>query len=221
MSAVDRSRTWASSTLIEAIARALGDPPERARPAGSGDDAAVVRARPFAVTSIDTMVDGVHFRLGQASPADAGHRALAGALSDLAAMGADPGEAYVALGLPAGLRPQADALERRSTAMAAARRARRGTAIAGGDVTARARADDRRDRRRAGPTREDDLVGRDGARPGRRRRRHRPARRVGRRPGDPRGARRRAPTRAGRRATCARARASTRAARSPRRAPRR
>ena len=47
------------------------------------------------------MVDGVHFRLGpRTTPADAGHRALAAALSDLAAMGADPGEAYVALGLP-------------------------------------------------------------------------------------------------------------------------
>ena len=29
----------------------------------SGDDAAVVRARPLAVTSIDTVVDGVHFSL--------------------------------------------------------------------------------------------------------------------------------------------------------------
>ena len=49
------------------------------------------------------MVDGVHFRLGTtASSADAGHRALAGALSDLAAMGAEAGEAYVALGLPEG-----------------------------------------------------------------------------------------------------------------------
>ena len=48
------------------------------------------------------MVDGVHFRLGDtASAADAGHRALAGALSDLAAMGADPGEAYVVLGAAA------------------------------------------------------------------------------------------------------------------------
>ena len=67
-----------------------------------GDDAAVVRARPFAVTSVDTMVDGVHFRLDHpgVTPADAGHRALAAALSDLAAMGAEPGEAYVALGVP-------------------------------------------------------------------------------------------------------------------------
>jgi thiamine-monophosphate kinase len=69
-----------------------------------GDDAAVVRARPYAVTSVDAMVDGVHFRLDhpRVTPADAGHRALAAALSDLAAMGADAGEAYVVLGVPAG-----------------------------------------------------------------------------------------------------------------------
>ncbi len=70
---------------------------------GSGDDAAVVRAGAYAVTSVDTMVDGVHFRLGQATPRDAGWRALAGALSDLAAMGVPAGEAYVALILPADL----------------------------------------------------------------------------------------------------------------------
>src|SRR3954449_11380789 len=70
----------------------------------SGDDAAVVRARPFQVVSVDAMVDGVHFRSGHpgVTPRDVGHRALAGALSDLAAMAADPGEAYVVLGLPPG-----------------------------------------------------------------------------------------------------------------------
>src|SRR4051794_13946309 len=68
-----------------------------------GDDAPLVRARPFQVVSADAMVDGVHFRLDHArvTPADAGHRALAAALSDLGAMGADAGEAYVTLGLPA------------------------------------------------------------------------------------------------------------------------
>src|ERR671931_1223772 len=66
-----------------------------------GDDAAVVRARPFAVTSVDAMDDGVHFRLGAGATAeDAGWRALAAAASDLAAMGADPGEAYLSVVLP-------------------------------------------------------------------------------------------------------------------------
>ena len=67
-----------------------------------GDDAAVVRADRYAVTSVDAMVDGVHFRTGQLAPEEIGHRALGAAVSDLAAMGAAPGEAYLALGLPAG-----------------------------------------------------------------------------------------------------------------------
>ena len=61
----------------------------------------------YAVVSVDTSVDGVHFRWGQLSPDEIGHRALASALSDLAAMGARPGQAYLALGLPAGIELQA------------------------------------------------------------------------------------------------------------------
>src|SRR3954470_20727904 len=95
--------------LIAALRERLGRPDARVV-RGSGDDAAVVRAGAFAVISVDTMVDGVHFRLGQATPRDAGHRALAGALSDLAAMGVPAGEAYVALVLPAQL-ADADVLE--------------------------------------------------------------------------------------------------------------
>jgi thiamine-monophosphate kinase len=97
-----------------------------------GDDAAVVRAGGYAVTSLDTMVDGVHFRSGELTPAEIGHRALAGALSDLAAMGARAGEAYLALGLPDGseLEPTLDLL-RGAQALASGER----VTIAGGDVT--------------------------------------------------------------------------------------
>ncbi|HTU77447.1 MAG TPA: thiamine-phosphate kinase [Solirubrobacteraceae bacterium] len=102
---------------------------------GSGDDAAVVRARAVCVTSVDAMVDGVHFRLGdgRATPHEVGHRALAAALSDLAAMGADPGEAYLVLGLPP------DFGERRALELVRAADAlalRTGTALLGGDVVA-------------------------------------------------------------------------------------
>ncbi len=69
---------------------------------GPGDDAAVVRGRGYSVTSVDSMVEDVHFRRDQLDPEEIGHRALAGALSDLAAMGARPGEAYLALGIPPG-----------------------------------------------------------------------------------------------------------------------
>ena len=76
---------------------------------GIGDDCAVVRAGPYCVTSLDTMVEGTHFRLGEgwSGPGEIGHRALAGALSDIAAMGARPGEAYLSLGLPPGMSEQA------------------------------------------------------------------------------------------------------------------
>lgn len=98
-----------------------------------GDDAAIVRARPFAVTSIDAAIEGVHLRIDppRRGWGDAGHRALAAALSDLAAMGAEAGEAYVALGIPPAMRG-ADVLELAGAMEALA--ARTGTTIAGGDV---------------------------------------------------------------------------------------
>lgn len=100
---------------------------------GIGDDAAVVRSRPVCVTSVDAMVEGVHFRLaeGWSTAQEVGRRALAGALSDLAAMGAQTGEAYLALGLPAGFtEAQGIELVRGAAALAA----ETGTTIAGGDV---------------------------------------------------------------------------------------
>jgi thiamine-monophosphate kinase len=96
-----------------------------------GDDAAVVRARGHAVTSVDMMVDGVHFRSGQLTGEEIGHRALAGALSDLAAMGAEPGEAYLALGLPPGSQQLALELAAGMQALAT----QHGVTVAGGDVT--------------------------------------------------------------------------------------
>lgn len=99
-----------------------------------GDDAAVVRAGgSYAVTSVDTSVDGVHFRTGQLDFDEIGHRALGSAMSDLAAMGAPAGEAYLALALPSGTELD--------DALALVQGARRladecGAVIAGGDVSA-------------------------------------------------------------------------------------
>lgn len=116
--------------LIAAIEGALGRPGERVL-RWTGDDAAIVRSRPLAVTSIDAVADGVHFDLGTHSLADAGHKALATALSDLAAMGAEAGEAYVSLALPRCFSTAgALSLVRGMAALAE----RCGTTIAGGDV---------------------------------------------------------------------------------------
>jgi thiamine-monophosphate kinase len=116
--------------LIAAIQAALGPLPARVL-TGPGDDAAVVRADAVAVTSIDTVVDGVHFDRATHSPADVGHKALATALSDIAAMGAGPGEAFVSLALPPDF-GAARALELVEAMRALAER--QGVALAGGDV---------------------------------------------------------------------------------------
>ncbi len=71
---------------------------------GLRDDAAVLRPAgggPL-VASVDSVVEGVHVDLAVCSPEDVGWKALMGALSDLAAMGATPLAALVALCVPGG-----------------------------------------------------------------------------------------------------------------------
>ncbi len=129
---------------------------------GLGDDAAVVRARGYAVTSLDAFTDGVHFRTDWLSPAEIGHRALAAALSDLAAMGADAGEAYMLLGLPSGTDPElALGIARGAQALAS----RLEVSILGGDVI-RARALTVSFTVNGWTDDPGTLVSRDGARPG-------------------------------------------------------
>lgn len=69
---------------------------------GVGDDAAILRvpAGYELVVTTDTMVAGIHFPVS-ATPEDIGHKLLAVNLSDIAAMGALPRWASLALTLPA------------------------------------------------------------------------------------------------------------------------
>jgi thiamine-monophosphate kinase len=145
--------------LIRAIQAALTDRGARTV-RWTGDDAAVVQARALAVTSIDTVVDGVHFSLATHTAGDVGWKALATALSDIAAMGAEPGEAYVSLIVPTGFDGALELVHGMEELAA-----REATTIAGGDVV-------------SGPALvvtvavtgwadgEDELTGRDGARAG-------------------------------------------------------
>jgi len=70
---------------------------------GLRDDAAVLDVPGGAlVLSVDSVVEGVHVDLSVCTPGDVGWKALMGALSDLAAMGASPLGALVALCVPGG-----------------------------------------------------------------------------------------------------------------------
>jgi thiamine-monophosphate kinase len=85
------------------------------------------------VTSVDMAVEGVHFRRSTFPPESIGHKALAAALSDLAAMGAGAREAYVQLGLPAGI-DSGEVLAIADGLASAAERA--GVSVPGGDLVA-------------------------------------------------------------------------------------
>jgi thiamine-monophosphate kinase len=99
---------------------------------GVGDDAAVLAppAGTHLVAAVDTLVEGVHFVAS--SPArSVGHRALAVNLSDLAAMGARPAWALLALTLPRADEAWLDEFARGFGELAKAHR----VALVGGDTT--------------------------------------------------------------------------------------
>ena len=78
-----------------------GQAPQAGVILGIGDDAALLEMPPDAqlVAAVDTIVAGRHFPQGT-DARSIGHRALAVNLSDLAAMGATPAWATLALTLP-------------------------------------------------------------------------------------------------------------------------
>jgi thiamine-monophosphate kinase len=102
---------------------------------GLRDDAAVLEVHgggPL-VASVDSVVEGVHVDLSVCSSGDVGWKALMGALSDLAAMGAAPLGALVALCLPGGSGEGNTALAVMAGVSEAA--AASGCPVVGGDVS--------------------------------------------------------------------------------------
>jgi thiamine-monophosphate kinase len=98
-----------------------------------GDDGAVLKTAPeqSLVVTTDVLVDGIHFSNITTSPEDAGWRAAAANLSDLAAMGASPLGITVGLGLPGEVR--VSWVERLYQGMTECLQ-KYNTAIVGGDV---------------------------------------------------------------------------------------
>lgn len=99
---------------------------------GIGDDGAVLRppAGQDLVVSVDTLIEGVHFPQ-RTEPIVVGHKALAVNLSDLAAMGAEPAWATLALTLP-----QADETWLKGFSLGLSRLAQRHQIdLIGGDLT--------------------------------------------------------------------------------------
>jgi thiamine-monophosphate kinase len=119
---------------IERIQRRARRPAGGTVALGIGDDAALLRVRKGeqVAVSTDAFVEGVHFRFTNESPRTIGRRALAAAVSDLAAMGARPLGCVVALAVPPSL------LLRRFDGIAAgiiAEAARQRAPVCGGNLT--------------------------------------------------------------------------------------
>jgi len=106
--------------------------PARSAVLGVGDDAALLAPAVGCelAVSTDLLLEGRHFAV-RAAPRALGHKALAVNLSDMAAMGATPRWATLALALPAADAPWLDAFAEGFYALAA----RYGVDLVGGDTT--------------------------------------------------------------------------------------
>ena len=101
----NREERQAAASEFDLIRRHFQHPERSARRdvvAGVGDDAALLEPPPGMelAATVDTLLAGVHYPESTA-PEDVGYKALAVNLSDLAAMGAAPAWATLALTLPA------------------------------------------------------------------------------------------------------------------------
>jgi thiamine-monophosphate kinase len=101
---------------------------------GIGDDCAIYRqrgAREDLLLTTDLMIEGVHFRREDTSPAFIGHKSLARGLSDIAAMGGEPKLCLVSLAVPKTWMRHVDDFYRGLLRLAR----QTGTQVAGGDLS--------------------------------------------------------------------------------------
>ncbi len=99
---------------------------------GPGDDAAAIAIEPPVLTSVDVLVEGVHFRRDWSSATEVGRKAVAVNVADIEAMGGRAVALVVGLSAPAEL-PRSWALELANGIRAESERS--GAALVGGDVT--------------------------------------------------------------------------------------
>jgi thiamine-monophosphate kinase len=120
--------------LIVALSREFGPAPPGVI-LGIGDDCAVLAGNgpDYLLWTVDTLVEGVHFDLAYTSLSQLGWKSLTVNLSDIAAMGGDPGPALLSLGWP----PARDRGGALTFAAGLAQAAREyGVAVIGGDTVA-------------------------------------------------------------------------------------
>lgn len=87
---------------IRLLLQAAGRPATDRIRIGPGDDCAVLMTGDLAL-STDLTLEGVHYRSGWIAPEDVGFRATTAALSDLAAVAAEPIGVLVSLAVPTGM----------------------------------------------------------------------------------------------------------------------
>ena len=120
--------------LIAALSREFGPAPAGVI-LGIGDDCAAIEipGPDYLLWTVDTLVEGVHFDLAYTTLSQLGWKSLTVNLSDIAAMGGDPGPALLSLGWPPD-RDRSLALEFAAGLAHAAREY--GVAVIGGDTVA-------------------------------------------------------------------------------------
>jgi thiamine-monophosphate kinase len=120
--------------LIKALSREFGPAPPGVI-LGIGDDCAALAddGPDYLLWTVDTLVEGVHFDLAYTTLSQLGWKSLTVNLSDIAAMGGEPGSALLSLGWP----PDRDRRGALAFAAGLAQAAREyGVAVIGGDTVA-------------------------------------------------------------------------------------